>query len=70
MFTRSMFRTLDMDEQGRLLDETARLIDAGRIRPIATRELAGINAANLRAAHALAESGTLIGKLVLGGWSV
>lgn len=70
MFTRSMFRTPDMDEQGRLLNETARLIDAGRIRSIATRELAGINAANLRAAHALAESGTLVGKLVLSGWSV
>ena len=31
--------------------------------------LSPINAANLRAAHAKLESGTMIGKLALEGWS-
>ena len=31
MFTRSLFETADMDEQGKLLNEVARLIDAGTL---------------------------------------
>lgn len=69
MFTRAQFQTPDMTEQGRLLTALAGRIDAGEIRSIVGETLSGINAANLRRAHARAESGTLVGKLVLAGWS-
>lgn len=68
MFTRSVYETPDMNEQGKLLAEIARLVDAGRIRTTATEHLAPINAANLRKAHALIESGKARGKLVLEGF--
>jgi zinc-binding alcohol dehydrogenase family protein len=68
MFTRSQFQTPDQGEQGRLLSEVADAIDRGEIRSLATTTLDGITAENLRKAHALAESGTLVGKLVISGW--
>jgi len=40
----------------------------GIIRPTATQILHGINAANLRRAHEMLESGDMIGKLVVEGW--
>lgn len=69
MFTRSTFQTADMAEQGRLLAEVARLVDAGRIRTTLTETFGPINAANLKRAHALIESGTARGKVVLEGFS-
>ena len=68
MFTRSMFETPDMGEQGRLLAEVAALVDAGRIRTTVNANFGAINAANLRRAHALIESGTAQGKVVLQGF--
>ena len=68
MFTRSLFKTADMGEQGRLLAEVARLVDAGRVRSTATETVGTINAANLKTAHALIESGKARGKMVLAGW--
>lgn len=68
MFTRSMFETADMHAQGRLLDEVARLVDAGVLRSTATEHLGSINAANVRKAHALLESGGARGKIVLEGF--
>lgn len=68
MFTRSLFETADMDEQGRLLDEVARLVDAGRIRTTVTEVMRPIDAANLRKAHAILESGRARGKIVLEGF--
>ena len=69
MFTRPRFKTPDMIEQQRLLTRVAELIDGGRIRGTLRETLRPINAANLRAAHAKLESGTMIGKLVVAGWS-
>jgi NADPH2:quinone reductase len=69
MFTRSRFKTADMIEQHSLLERVSELIDAGRIRGTRRETLSPISAANLRAAHAKIESGTMIGKLVLSGWS-
>lgn len=69
MFTRSKFQTPDMDAQGKLLAEVAGLIDGGRVKSIVGECLEGISAANLRKAHQRAESGALVGKLVLGGWA-
>lgn len=68
MFTRSMFETADMGQQGRILAEVARLADAGQLRSTLTETLHPINAANLRAAHAKLESGTAMGKIVLEGF--
>ncbi|MBB5699165.1 zinc-binding alcohol dehydrogenase family protein [Sphingomonas yantingensis] len=68
MFTRSLFDTPDIGEQGRLLDAVAELVDAGRIRTTATETLSPINAANLIEAHRRIESGTTRGKIVLTGW--
>ncbi|MBY0336957.1 MAG: zinc-binding alcohol dehydrogenase family protein [Acetobacteraceae bacterium] len=68
MFARPVFGTADMDAQHRLLDEVSRLVDAGTLRHTLTRHLGAITAANLRAGHALVESGTMIGKAVAEGW--
>lgn len=68
MFTRSLYETPDMIEQHRLLNRVADLVAAGRIVATTNRVVEGIDAANLRAAHALQESGTAIGKTVLVGF--
>ena len=68
MFARARFETADMGEQGRLLNEVARLVDAGQIRTTMRQNLGSINAANLKRAHALIESGSAVGKLVLAGF--
>ncbi|MEO1090156.1 MAG: zinc-binding alcohol dehydrogenase family protein [Pseudomonadota bacterium] len=68
MFTRSLFQTPDMDRQGHILNEVARLLDAGRIRSTATETLGKIDAGNLKRAHAALERGTARGKLVLEGF--
>jgi zinc-binding alcohol dehydrogenase family protein len=68
MFTRSMFETADMIEQHLLLDRVAQLIDDGVLRSTVTERFGTINAANLRRAHALLESGTARGKIVLSGF--
>ena len=68
MYTRSIYGTPDMDQQGKLLAEVARLADAGTLRTTMTERVAGINAANLRRVHAQVESGTTRGKIVLEGF--
>ncbi len=68
MYTRSLFQTPDMDEQGRLLAEVAQLVDDKRIRSTANAHFGVINAAHLRKAHALLESGRALGKVVLEGF--
>jgi zinc-binding alcohol dehydrogenase family protein len=68
MFTRPMFETPDIAKQGELLDEVARLIDAGRLRTTLAERYGTISAANLKRAHAFIESGKAKGKLVLEGF--
>ncbi len=69
MFTRPVFGTADLVEQHKLLEEMAKLVDSGRIRTTVTEKFGSINAANLRKAHALLESGKARGKVVLEGWA-
>jgi zinc-binding alcohol dehydrogenase family protein len=69
MFTRPRFKTPDMIEQHRLLNQVADWLDAGKLRCTLKETLSPINGANLRKAHERLESGTMIGKLVLKGWS-
>jgi NADPH2:quinone reductase len=68
MFTRSLFGTPDMAEQGTLLNEVSKLVDAGRIRSTVTEVAGKIDAATLRAVHARIESGSARGKIVLEGF--
>ena len=68
MFTRPRFKTPDMIEQHKLLNQVADLVDAGKLRSTLKERLSPINGANLQKAHAKVESGTMIGKLVLTGW--
>jgi zinc-binding alcohol dehydrogenase family protein len=68
MFTRSLFETADMIEQHRLLNRVAELVDAGTLHTTLGEHFGSINAANLRRAHALLESGTAKGKIVLEGF--
>lgn len=65
MFTRPMFGTADMIEQHKLLNELAGLVDRGIIRTTVAEKLTPIDAANLRKAHAMLETGRSVGKVVL-----
>ncbi|MEO0034000.1 MAG: hypothetical protein RLZZ501_23 [Pseudomonadota bacterium] len=68
MFTRSLFATPDLAAQGALLTEVAGLVDAGVLRTTLAENFGRIDAANLRRAHALIESGRARGKIVLEGF--
>lgn len=68
MFTRSSFQTPDMIGQHHLLEDVADLIDKGVLRTTMDQSFGTINAANLKRAHALLESGKSRGKIVLEGW--
>jgi zinc-binding alcohol dehydrogenase family protein len=68
MFTRSSFQTPDMIAQHHLLNDVADLIDKGVLRTTLDQSFGAINAANLKRAHALLESGKSRGKIVLEGW--
>ena len=68
MFARPVWQTADMIEQHKLLNHVAELVDAGKIRTTLSDVLGPINAANLRKAHALIESNSTRGKLVLSGF--
>ena len=69
MFTRPTLQTPAMIRQHELLDAVAGAVDAGKIRTTLTKTLSPINAANLREAHRLVETGRTIGKVVLAGWA-
>lgn len=68
MFTRSRFATADMIAQHHLLEEVAHLVDAGLLRSTLGEHFGRIDAANLKRAHALLESGKARGKIVLEGF--
>jgi zinc-binding alcohol dehydrogenase family protein len=66
MFTRPLFAP-DDPAQHELLEEVARMVDAGTLRTTVAEHLTPINAATLRRAHELVESGAMAGKVVIGG---
>ena len=68
MFARAMFQTPDMIEQHKLLSYVADEVDAGRIRTTVSDILSPINAANIREAHRLIETGKAKGKIVVEGF--
>ena len=69
MYTRSLFQTADMIEQHRLLNRVSQLVDDGVLRTTLGEHFGSINAANLRRAHTLLESGKARGKIVLEGFA-
>lgn len=64
MFTRPLYG-YDLEYQQRLLAETARLVDEGVLRTTLTTAIAGFDAAGIREAHRLVESGQMVGKVVV-----
>lgn len=68
MFTRPLFATADMIAQHDLLNRVAELVDQGILKSTMADSLGAINAANLKKAHALLESGKARGKLVMEGF--
>ncbi|MEM9477836.1 MAG: zinc-binding alcohol dehydrogenase family protein [Pseudomonadota bacterium] len=68
VFARAMHQTPDMDEQHKLLTYVAGEIDEGRIRTTLDTVLSPINAETLTKAHAMIETGTAKGKVVLEGF--
>ncbi len=68
MFTRSMYHTEDMNEQHKLLNRIAILVDSNILKTTISEILYPINADNLRKAHAILENGKTIGKIVLEGF--
>ncbi len=69
MYTRTIYQTADMAEQGRLLNEVSRLVDDGVLRSTMTRNEGPITAAALKRVHAVIESGRARGKIVLEGFA-
>nr|WP_300335302.1 zinc-binding dehydrogenase [Accumulibacter sp.] len=67
MFTCSPFETDDMVRRGRLLCEIAEMVDQGQPRSTLVEYYVIINAANLKRAHAIPESGRARGKPVPDG---
>jgi NADPH:quinone reductase len=65
MFTRAVFGTPDIEEQHRILDRTAALIENGQLRSTLGEIVGPLDAAHLRTAHRLVESGKARGKIVL-----
>ncbi len=65
MYTRSMYQTDDMDQQHRILNQLAELLDQGVIRTTLTTILEGFTVENLKKAHEMQESGKTIGKTVI-----
>jgi len=65
MYTRSMFQTDDMAEQGKLLARVAELLDSSTIQSTRSETMNGLTAENIQAMHIKQESGAMMGKQVL-----
>lgn len=65
MFTRSIFKTADMDRQSVILERLAHYVDQGLVQAHLAHRIKGINAANLNEQYQNLESGRTIGKIVL-----
>jgi zinc-binding alcohol dehydrogenase family protein len=65
MFTKSMYQTSNMESQGNLLNEVAKLLDEGILCSTMRKDLGLLNRHNLAMAHQIIESGQAIGKVVI-----
>ncbi len=65
MYTRSMFTTDDMSEQGKLLSTVAMLLNKGILVTTRQQTFTGLTPENIQTMHIKQESGTMMGKQVL-----
>ncbi|GAB5560889.1 MAG: zinc-binding alcohol dehydrogenase family protein [Synoicihabitans sp.] len=65
MFTRSLFKTADIQKQHDILNRVAELIDDGKIKCTANAAMSPLNVENIVKAHTLIASGQTIGKLTI-----
>lgn len=65
MFTRSMFTTPDIAQQGEILKQMAQLLDEGKLTTTLSETLQGLTVETLTAAHAKLREGHMQGKLVI-----
>jgi NADPH:quinone reductase-like Zn-dependent oxidoreductase len=66
MFTRALYDPAST-AQHEILRQAAELVDKGTLHTTLTERLDGIDAANLRRAHATVETGATVGKIVVAG---
>jgi NADPH:quinone reductase-like Zn-dependent oxidoreductase len=57
-----------MEVQHEILNKVSKLVDEGTLKTTLGENFGKINAANLKRAHALIESGSAKGKIVLAGF--
>jgi NADPH:quinone reductase len=65
MYTRSMFTTADIAEQGKLLATVAGLLEDGTLQSTRQKSLQGLTPENIQVMHLAQESGAMMGKQVL-----
>lgn len=64
MFTRPLYETSDLHEQGHLLQRVAQLVDAGVLKSTANGPVRNLDTETLEATHQELRGGTVIGKRV------
>lgn len=65
MYTRSMYTTPDIAQQGEILTATAKLLDEGKVTSSLSKTLHGLSVETLREAHHLVLEGHMRGKVVM-----
>lgn len=65
MFTKSMYQTPDMNEQGRLLQQVADLVDEGKLQHTLSHVLQGLTVENIEKAHQMQLEGHTNGKIAI-----
>ncbi|MBK5143216.1 zinc-binding alcohol dehydrogenase family protein [Budviciaceae bacterium BWR-B9] len=65
MFTRSMYQTPDMAEQGRILQQVANMIDKGELKGTLNTTLHGLSVETITQAHAKQLEGHMTGKIAI-----
>ncbi|CAM3787551.1 zinc-binding alcohol dehydrogenase family protein [Rahnella victoriana] len=65
MYTRSMFTTPDIAEQGEILKQVAALVDEGKVQTTLSETLHGLTVESIEAAHAKVLDGHMQGKVVV-----
>jgi zinc-binding alcohol dehydrogenase family protein len=65
MFTRSMYNTADIGEQGHILQQVAQLVDEGKVATTLTETINGLSVESIQAAHDKVLDGHMQGKVVV-----
>ncbi len=65
MFTRSMYQTPDMAEQGQILQRVAKMLDEGQLKGTLSKTLHGLSVESITEAHKLQLEGHMTGKIAI-----